>query len=210
MFKQPRFCKRAGKDAHLYQNQGILANIFVLLLSLEMGGGLDMATDIDTKKAPGAQVLSGLSELQAGACRMAAGARQRIFIYDWQLDRSVYDQECLVEAVKQLVIRHANTHVRILLADTEPLRLGGYRMLELARRLPSAIEIRLRAEQFAGDLRSFMLVDDAGYVYCPVWHDLNASIAEDGNRYRVRELAAEFTRAWEQSAEDPGLRQLPI
>lgn len=169
-----------------------------------------MASDIDSKQAPFAKVLRGLSEVQAGACRMAAAARQRIFIYDWQLDRSVYDQECLVEAVKQLAVRHADTHVRILLADTGPLRLGGYRMLELARRLPSAIEIRLRAEQFAGDLRSFMLVDDASYIYCPVWHDLNASIAEEGDRYRVRELAAEFTRAWEQSAEDPGLRQLSI
>ena len=137
-----------------------------------------MASNIDSKQTPRAKVLSGLSELQAGSCRMAAGARQRIFIYDWQLNRSVYDQECLVEAVKQLAIRHGNTHVQILLADTENIRLGGYRMLDLARRLPSAIEIRLRAEQFAGDLRSFMLVDDASYVYCPVWHDLNASLAE--------------------------------
>jgi hypothetical protein len=169
-----------------------------------------METDITTRQAGGAHVLRGVSELQAGSCRIAAGARKRMLIYDWQLNRSVYEQECLVEAVKQLAIRHANTYVRILLADTENIRLGGYRMLDLSRRLPSAIEIRLRAEQFSGDLRSFMLVDDASYVYCPVWHDLNASIAEQGNRYRVQELAAEFTRAWEQSATDPRLRQLSI
>ncbi len=169
-----------------------------------------METDINTQQTHGAHVLRGLSELQAGSCRMAAEARQRILIYDWQLNRSVYEQDCLIEAVKQLAIRHANTYVQILLADTERLRVGGYRMLDLARRLSSSIEIRLRAEQFADDLRGFMLVDDASYIYYPVWHDLNDSIAEDGNRFRVRELAIEFTRAWEQSEADPRLRQLSI
>lgn len=169
-----------------------------------------MATDADTKQVGGAHVLRGLSELQVASCRIAAGARKRILIYDWQLNRSVYDQECMLEAAKQLAIRHANTYVQILLADTEPIKLGGCRMLDLVRRLPSSMEIRLRAEQFAGDLRSFMLVDDTNYVYCQVWHDLNASIVEEGNRYRVQELAAEFSRIWEQSTADPRLRQLSI
>ena len=169
-----------------------------------------MATDADTKQVGGAQVLRSLSELQAGSCRIAAGARKRILIYDWQLNRLIYDQECMLEAAKQLAIRHANTYVRIMLADTEPIRQGGCRMLDIVRRLPSSMEIRLRAEPFSGDLRSFMLVDDTSYVYCQVWHDLNASVVEEGNRYRVQELAAEFTRIWEQSTTDPRLRQLSI
>ena len=131
-------------------------------------------------------------------------------IYDWQLNPSVYDQECMLEAARQLAIRHANTYIRILLGDTEPIRAGGSRMLDLVRRLPSSMEIRLRAGQFLGDQRSFMLVDDTSCVYSPVWHDLTASVVEEGNRYRVQELAAEFTRIWEQSAADPGLRQLSI
>ena len=169
-----------------------------------------METDASMSPAPGVQVLKGLSELQDACCRLAAGARRRILIYDWQLNPSVYDQGCLVEAAKQLAIGHADAQVRILLADTEPVRLGSYRMLELARRLPSKIAIRLRAGEFVEDLRSFMLVDEGSYVYWPVWHDLNASIAEQHNRHKVLKLAADFTRAWEQSAEDPGLRQLSI
>lgn len=167
-----------------------------------------MEVDFNTNSASGPQVLRGVSGLQDACCRLAAGARRRILIYDWQLNRLVYDQECLIMAVKQLAASQADTHVRILLADTWPIRLGGYRMLDLARRLPSTIEIRLRADQFAGDLRSFMLVDDGISVYWPVWHDLNDSIAEEQNRHRVRKLAAEFTKAWEQSAPDPALRHL--
>jgi len=169
-----------------------------------------MENDTNTEPVRGAHVLGGLSDLQAESCRMAAEARQRILIYDWQLSRSVYEQGCFIEAVKQLAIRHANTYVQILLADTELLRLGGHRLLSLARRLPSAIEIRLRSEQFAEDSRGFMLVDDSCYIYYAVWHDLNEVVAEDGNRFRVRGLAADFTRAWEQSAADPRLRQLSI
>lgn len=169
-----------------------------------------METEINTEATRGAHVLGGLSDLQVETCRMAGEARQRILIYDWQLSRSVYEQSCFIEATKQLAIRHANTYVQILLGDTESLRVGGHRLLSLARRLPSAIEIRLRAEQFTQDLRGFMLVDDTSYVYYPVWHDLNEVMAEHGNRFRVRGLAADFTRAWEQSAADPRLRQLSI
>lgn len=169
-----------------------------------------MATDVGTRHIGGGHVLSGLSGLQAASCRIAAGAGKRILIYDWQLNREVYDQECMLEAARQLAIRHANTHVRILLGDTESISLGGCRMLDLVRRLPSSMEIRLRAEQFLNDLRSFMLVDDASYVYCQIWHDPGASVAEEGNRYRVQELAAEFSRIWDQSTADPRLRQLSI
>lgn len=169
-----------------------------------------MTADAETKRVDGSHLLRGLSELQAGSCRIAAGARKRILIYDWQLNPSVYDKECMLEAARQLAIRHANTYIRILLGDTEPIRADGSRMLDLVRRLPSSMEIRLRAEQLAGDLRSYMLVDDTSCVYCQVWHDLNACMLEEGNPFRVRELAAEFSRAWEQSAADPGLRQLSI
>lgn len=169
-----------------------------------------METAAKTAPADGPHVLAGLFDLQSEICRMAGGARQRILIYDGQLNPAVYEQPCMVEAMKQLAIRHAGTHVQILLADTERLRKGGHRLLTLVRRLPSAIEIRLRAEQFSGDLRSFMLVDDADSIYYPVWHDLRDGVAESGNRFRVRELAQDFTRIWEQSAVDPGLRQLSV
>ncbi len=169
-----------------------------------------METDIDTDRTRGAHVLRGLADLQAESCRMAGDARQRILIYDWHLCGPVYEQNCFVESVKQLAIRHVNTHVQILLADTEQIRLGGHRLLNLARRLPSAIEIYLRAEQFAQDMRGFMLVDDSGHIYYPVWHDLNDVVIEDRNRFRVRQLAAEFAHAWELSAPDPRLRQLSI
>ncbi len=169
-----------------------------------------METSAKTESNDRPHVLAGLSDLQAEICRMAGGARRRILIYDGQLNPAVYEQPCMVEALKQLAIRHAGTHVQILLADTERLRKGGHRLLTLARRLPSTIEIRLRAEQFSGDLRSFMLVDDADSIYYSVWHELRDGVAESGNRFRVRELAQDFMQAWEQSAADPGLRQLLV
>ncbi|WP_456406691.1 DUF7931 domain-containing protein [Thiolapillus sp.] len=154
--------------------------------------------------------ISTFDDLKLHTCRMAAACRRQLDISAHRLNPEIYNQACFVEAVRQLIIRHANTRIRILVADTEELARGGSRLVQLAQSMPSSMEMRRRAEEFSGDQRSFMLADDSGFILRNLWNDLNNARLDYNSPYTVRNLAAEFLGMWEQSEPDPALRRLSI
>lgn len=158
----------------------------------------------------GPHIITDLSALQQESCRMAAQCRQRLLIYSQRLAASVYEQACFLDAVKALAIRHGRTHIRILLADIGPIRLKGHRLLNLGWRLTSSVEFRLRHEELAGDMRSYLLADNYGYIKRPVWHNLHDTKLDYRDPFEVRRLEEEFSLAWDRGTTDPDLRQLSI
>ncbi|BAO43946.1 DUF7931 domain-containing protein [Thiolapillus brandeum] len=154
--------------------------------------------------------VAGLNEMRGHSCAMAAASRRRLLIYSHRLNPEIYGQSCFTEAVRQLVIRHAHTRIRILVADTTNLVRGGHGLVRLAQDMTSSMEIRRIAPEFEGDLRSFMLADEYGYILRNLWHDLNNGRADYYDPPRVRNLAEEFMLIWEQSEADPALRRLSL
>ena len=154
--------------------------------------------------------VQGLEELRAHGCHLAGQCKRRLLIYSHRLDPNLYDRECFIEAVRQLVIRHPATRIQILVADTTELARGGRRLLGLAQDLPSSIAIRRRNEEYEGDARSFLLADESGYLLRNFWNDLNSARGDYAARPVVRTLAEEFLRIWERSEHDPGLRRLHL
>lgn len=152
----------------------------------------------------------GLNGLQAHCCQMASQSRRRLLIYTQRLNPAIYDQRCFLDAVRSLVIRHANTRIQILVADTAQLGKGGHRLIELARDMTSSIAIRRRAEEFSGDERSFMIADQSGYLLRNLWYDLNGARGDYCDRPQSDRLAGEFVRVWERSEPDPALRRLAL
>lgn len=158
----------------------------------------------------GAVSISRFEDLKAHSCHMAAACRRKLAVCAHRLHPEIYNQSCFVEAVRQLIIRHANTRIRILVADTEELARGGSRLVQLAQSMSSSMEIRRRAEEFGGDQRSFMLADDTGFILRNLWNDLNNVRVDYNNPYAVRSLGDDFLSMWEQSEPDPALRRLSI
>jgi len=154
--------------------------------------------------------ISGLEDLRRHGCAMGEGCRRRLLVYSHRLNPEIYNQACFVEAVRRLIIRHANTRIRLLVADTTELGRGGHRLVRFAQDMASSVEIRRRAPEFDGDLRSFLLADESGYILRNLWHDLNNARGSYYDPPRVRNLAEEFMQAWEQSEPDPALRRLSI
>jgi hypothetical protein len=154
--------------------------------------------------------ISGLEELRRHSCRMAQSCRRLLRIYAHGLNAEIYNQVCFVEAVRQLAIRHTNTRIMLLVADTGELARGGSRLVQLAQDMPSSLEIRKRAEEFNSDQRSYLLADECGYILRNLWNDLNNVRLDYNSPYKVRNLGDDFLRAWEQSEPDPALRRLSI
>lgn len=119
------------------------------------------------------------------------------------------DTACLVE-LRRLAISGRGASIRILAQDLTRALEDGTRLLELAQRLSSIIELRRPIEQPDLEYESaFMCVDTQGYLFRPLEHDMLAT----GSTYapgRHAELMRLFEAVWARSEPWPELRPLGI
>lgn len=136
-------------------------------------------------------------------------ARQRIWLYDRLLDHDLYDRLRFRELISTLARRHRLSEVRLLIHDDKPLVKHRHQIVELMRRLPSRIELRLVNEDYPVEDRPFLLADREGVVFR---HDFSrpegfANFSDSG---RVRLLAESFQRMWDAGKRSLELRELPL
>lgn len=119
------------------------------------------------------------------------------------------DTACLVE-LRRLAISGRGASIRIVVQDLSRALNERTRLLELAQRLSSVVEMRRPTEP--GDLEyssAFMCVDTGGYLFRPVEYAMAAS----GSTYapgRHAELMRLFEDVWNRSEPWPELRLLGI
>jgi predicted GNAT family N-acyltransferase len=151
----------------------------------------------------------GESACRDGLLRCLAQARRRLLLLSPLLDHALLDHEPLVEAVSRFARRSPSSQVRILLVDSSLVVSRGHRLVELARRLDSRIEIRrIPAELAPGDT-SYATWDDRGFFLLPDFRDYSA-VANTYEPVQAQRLGGEFTHLWDRSAPDPELRTLQL
>ena len=136
-------------------------------------------------------------------------ARQRVWLYDRFLKHDLYHRARLRELLSALARRHRLSEVRILIHDDKPLIQRRHCLVELMRRLPSHIAIRLVSNQHPCEDQPFLLADRESVLYR---HDFDkpegfARFADGG---RVKVLEDAFQRMWAVGRSSVELRQLPL
>lgn len=149
------------------------------------------------------------SRLLALLDSVVAQAGQRLWLYDRLLEHDLYDRSRFRELVSALARRHRLSEVRLLIHDDKPLVKRRHRLVELMRRLPSRMELRLVNEDYPVADEPFALVDREGVVYR---HDFYkpegfAKFADGG---RVKLLSEDFQRMWDAARPSLELRELPL
>lgn len=141
---------------------------------------------------------------------MAAQARRELILLTPDLEPPLYDQPGFLEAVRRLAIeRAAHRPVRVLLIDAEAAVRRSLRLVELARRLSSSLQIASVPEELAEQCDAYLLVDDDGY--CLRRRSAMSSwLIDFADAAGVRALRAEFERIWEQADTPLELRRLHI
>lgn len=149
-------------------------------------------------------------ELIDATQRLLAGAKHSMCVVVRELHPQLLDDTaCLVE-LRRLAISGRGASIRILVQDLTRALEDGTRLLELAQRLSSIIELRRPVEQ--PDLEypsAFMCVDTQGYLFRPLEHDMLTT----GSTYapgRHAELMRLFEDVWVRSEPWPELRPLGI
>ena len=148
-----------------------------------------------------------------GDCRDALvdlieSARRTVLILSPTVDLALFgDARCLA-AVSGLARRSGPAKVSILVEDTKTIAESAHPLLELARRLPSKIEMR-RLPDDSTVQRSFVVVDhDAVWIRSD--RDAYAGWCNLHDPVEARRLVDEFAVLHERSTDDPELRLLSL
>jgi hypothetical protein len=145
----------------------------------------------------------------AYAVSLCQSASRYICILSPQLDPEAFDNSDLVEALSALARRSRQTEVRILISDSRPLVGRGHQILQLARRLPSAIHIRKLEEHPNWNNETIVIRDRDGVLYKPGGSDHEAFYEPDSRASALRHLEL-FDELWRFSVEDTELRSMRI
>ncbi|MCB1859521.1 MAG: hypothetical protein KDI63_14690 [Gammaproteobacteria bacterium] len=153
--------------------------------------------------------LVGSDAFRAISATMAEGATRQMEIFTYDLDPRIYDQQPFLEATKHLAIHTRGLAVKILLHDNDLVQRQGHRLIELARRMPSGIEIRKTHPDFVDHPETFLVVDRSRYVKASLSARYHG-VADCLGKRQARRLGEFFNLVWECSENDSDLRHLHI
>lgn len=145
------------------------------------------------------------------ACRLAALSMARqaargIEIVSRKLDPHMFDNSEFCDAVSRLVTGSRRARVRVLLRLVEPVVKRGHRLVTLAQRLDSFIEIRVPAPEHDEYNGAFLIVDGAGIVHRRHSDRHEASVNFNDPRLAL-ELGRHFEEMWQTATPDINLRR---
>ena len=152
---------------------------------------------------------SGESECVSGLRAMLNWPRRTIRIYSQLLDHALFDQEGVVEALSEFVRSGPPSRLQVLIHSNSAVVSRGHRLVELARRLDSKIQIRTVPAELATDRHTAVVCDEQGFFLMPDADNYSAL----SNRYdpvQASRLAERFDYLWERSKTDPELRTLRL
>jgi predicted GNAT family N-acyltransferase len=152
---------------------------------------------------------SGESDCIEGLIQSLSWPSRTLRIYSQDLDHALFDREEVTDALSAFVRRGPPARLLILIHSSNAIVSRGHRLLELARRLNSKVEIRTVPGEIAEDNHSCVIADEQGFFLLPDHREYQAL----ANRYdpvQAARLAERFDYLWERSDADPELRVLRL
>ncbi len=153
--------------------------------------------------------IEGLAQCREATLSMARQFHRSLDITSRDLDARLYDDADFIEGVRSAVIANRRARVRILLKDPGPAVRAGHRLVDVATRLSSFIELRVLARQHAEINHAMLVADGVGSVNRPLADRFEAT-ACFSSRSLAGELQRQFEEMWLPARSEPGLRRLHI
>lgn len=154
-------------------------------------------------------LLRSESDFRNVILEMAGQAKRTIRIYSPLLSHDLFDHAHLRDICSRLARKNRYTRVEILIFDPHRVIKNGHALLNVARKLPSSIAIRVVDPEMRQLNHEYVLVDGEGVVYRQE-HDNYEGTACFYDISQCNRLARQFTASWESGILDPNLRQIRI
>ncbi len=148
-------------------------------------------------------------ENAAAATELVKQARQKLAIISQELDPHVYDQPDFLEALRKLAIRNRNVEIRIIVFEPELIVRRGHKLIDLATKVSSFIEIRKVDVRYKTFNESVLVADEVGYLYRESTERYKGKVNFNSRR-ESKHLLDVFDNMWETAKSDPNLRRVHI
>lgn len=148
-------------------------------------------------------------ESAEAALELVKQARLKLSIISKDLDPLIYDQADFVEALRKLAIKGRNVDIRILVIEPELIVRKGHKILDLATKISSYIQILKPAEQFKSFNEAVLIADEVGYLFRENAERYNGKVNFNGRR-ESKYLLDVFDDMWSTAITDPNLRRMHI
>ncbi len=153
--------------------------------------------------------LDNSADVSAVAENLACQASRSLLLHTENLEAVVYDRPGFLDAVSRLARSHARVRIWILLQDSHEALRSGHRLIELSRRLNTAVQIRRPSQEYRHFHESLLLADGSGYLHRrnPNRYEGVANFSDPG---KVAEWKKYFMEIWERSEPDAEIRRLHL
>ena len=159
--------------------------------------------------ADGTLQLKTREENAAAALELTRQCRLKLAIFSHELEPVIYDQLEYIEALKRLTLRGSQVEIRILVTEPRLLVQRGHRLLDLALKLPSYIQILRPGPAHRTFDQALLLADEAGYLLRASKDEFRARL-DFNNRREARRLLEIFDEMWGKAGADPNLRRMRL
>jgi hypothetical protein len=152
---------------------------------------------------------TGESACVAGLLASLARPRRQLLLLSPMLDPLLFDRPDVVASVSGFVRSARTARVQILIRDSSLIVARAHRLVELARRLDSRIEIRRLPDDAGTKELSFATWDGLGYWLQPDFREYQV-LRNFHDPVQAERLGEQFGRLWARSTADPELRLLKL
>ena len=137
-------------------------------------------------------------------------ARHRIGIASHSLDAELFDHDAVISLLKRIGLSGRGARIQILVEDITPALQNSHRLVALAQRLSSVIEVRRGNRRDDPEFGpAVVLTDNGGWLRRPdpMRYEGEASLDD---RPRNREMWLSFDRSWERAEPETSVRALKL
>jgi len=153
--------------------------------------------------------ITSRQENTAAALELVTQAKQKLAIISQELDPNVYDQTDFLDALRKLAINNRYVEIRIIVFEPELITRRGHKLLDLAGKISSYIELRKVSSKYKSFNESVLIADEIGYLYRES-ADRYRGTVNFNNRRESKHLLGVFDNMWETAKPDPNLRRVHI
>lgn len=150
-----------------------------------------------------------LEQVRDAALALALQARRNLRIFTRDLDPKVLGTDAFTDAASEMARRSRHTFIQILVQDPGPAVRQYHPLTDLIQGLPTHMQARRVADEWAREAFAFIVADDEGLLYRPD-ADRFEGIVDFAAGVRAVERRDWFDRVWEQSLPEREFRRLGL
>jgi hypothetical protein len=162
---------------------------------------------VDDPNAP--HHLVSLEDNIDGLVQILEGARKDLAVFSWKLDHRLYDNDRVMDLLRQLATSSVHAKLRFLIMDSKMAVAKGSRVINLGRSLSSFFEFRKVHSDFEAMGCEFVVVDEIACLYRSQ-ADSYQGLLYPHSGLEGRMKLRLFDKIWDKSEPDQDLRQMQI